>query len=157
MEYEAQDLFNHHWDHPRSANTVYELTARYGTPEDKGRYGFIYRCVLPKYTLKHVTVTCYASTNVVSVQGLLHGTWVDTILADIGEKINDEDNHMSHLIMLLHQHQVSQSLISMLNYPNHLSSLELVIAMLVRKQIMYLMKPQSKNKTANSTGQNKES
>ena len=70
---------------------IYELTARYGTPEDKGRYGLIYRCMLPEHTLQHVTVTCYGSTNVVSIQGSLHRTWVNAVLADIGKKITDED------------------------------------------------------------------
>ena len=81
---------------------MYELSARYSTPEDKGRYGLIYRCVMPEEPLHHVTVTCYSSTNTVSVQGSLHKTWVETVLTDIGEKITDEDksfvsSHSSHL------------------------------------------------------------
>jgi lysophospholipase L1-like esterase len=69
---------------------TYELCARYGSPEDKGRYGCIYRCVMPGELSQHVTVTCYASTSTLSVQGSQHQTWVDIVLSEIGDKFTTE-------------------------------------------------------------------
>lgn len=68
----------------------YELCERYGKPQNNKKHGLIYRHVIPD-TLQQVAITCYSSTNTVSVQGAGHSTWVDSVLADIGMKLSDND------------------------------------------------------------------
>ena len=61
-----------------------ELTSLYDTPEDSGpQHGLIYRC-----TELHVTITCYPTTHAISVQGIQHEHWIDTILQDISQLID---------------------------------------------------------------------
>ena len=60
-----------------------ELLSRYGPPQNHRRNGQIFRTVMPDI-LKQVTITCYPTTNVLSVQGAPHLAWVDSVLTEIG-------------------------------------------------------------------------
>ena len=63
---------------------LFELTSLYDTPEDSGpQHGLIYRC-----TELLVTITCYPTTHAISVQGIQHEHWIDTILQDISQLID---------------------------------------------------------------------
>ncbi len=72
---------------------MYELHGRYGTPEDKGNHGLIFRTQLSTddTTTGTVTITCYPSTCTLSIQGTLHSCWVDTVLIEIGVKLRNEN------------------------------------------------------------------
>ena len=73
---------------------MYELCARYGSPDDRGKYGNIYRCLLPdnqNSEQSQVTITCYSSTCNISVQGKLHQLWVDHVLPEIKQNIASEN------------------------------------------------------------------
>ena len=88
--------------HRKQSTTVYvddayfdallcEFTFLYDTPEDSGpQHGFIYRC-----TELHVTITCYPTTHAISVQGVQHRHWIDTILQDISQLLD----HAPHKLM----------------------------------------------------------
>jgi len=67
-------------------NITSELKLLYGEPVDKGQFGCIYRCT--DFDDTTVTITCYESTSTISVQGTLHVSWVDSVLHDIGLKLD---------------------------------------------------------------------
>ncbi|XP_072018367.1 uncharacterized protein [Amphiura filiformis] len=63
---------------------MYELYARYGSPDDRGTKGHIYRCNMPNDSnFSTITITCYANTHNISVQGHLHEQWVENVLPEI--------------------------------------------------------------------------
>ncbi len=72
---------------------IYEFHGRYGSPEDKGSHGCIFRDMIEDNDgiQRTVTITCYASTSTLSVQGSLHKAWIDNILSDIGVKLTCEN------------------------------------------------------------------
>ena len=66
---------------------ISELTNLYGEPENKGKqHGRIFRC-----SELSVTITCYNSTNTISVQGTLHNTWVELNLQEIDQLIDQKN------------------------------------------------------------------
>ena len=92
---------------------MYELCTRYGNPDDRGKYGHIYRCLLPdndNSEQSQVTITCYASTCNISVQGKLHQLWVDHVLSEIKQNITSEDIHLPITSTPSPAHQLSDSL-----------------------------------------------
>lgn len=96
-----------------------ELSAMYGNPVNKGKYGHLYRCIVldgDHNSPTQVTITCYASTFKIHVQGCLHRAWVDNILPDIGHKlqqqITDDDESLGIINFSLNYDQDFPSLAS---------------------------------------------
>ena len=67
---------------------IQELDNRYGAPENKGHHGHIYRAMVAneENIMERLTITCYSSTQNLSVQGSLHYIWISRDLYDIEEK-----------------------------------------------------------------------
>ena len=68
-----------------------EFCARYGPADDRGTKGQIFRCHME--TGETVTITCYASTHNMSVQGLLQELWMDNIWPEIKHKLATPSNN----------------------------------------------------------------
>lgn len=57
---------------------LYHISAMYGSPDDRGVKGLIFRSMDPS-----ATVTLWTSTATISVQGTHHAEWVESILPEI--------------------------------------------------------------------------
>ena len=64
---------------------LYHIRAMYGPPQDKGKKGLIFRASNPT-----ATITVYTSTAVINVQGTNHTDWIESILPEIDQAIDDE-------------------------------------------------------------------
>lgn len=70
---------------------VCELFNRYGQPEDKGKKGHIYRALVHNELESEsalVSITCYQSTTTLNIQGNYHSIWTESVLKEIGQKLN---------------------------------------------------------------------
>ena len=57
----------------------------YGPPQDKGKKALTFRASNPT-----ATITVYTSTAVINVQGTNHTDWIESILPEIDQAIDDE-------------------------------------------------------------------